>query len=90
MLICVHAATINTRVGKSLTRLVFWTIHLKIATPSRCRHGHASLPSWAHRNTAVLRLQSITALAHLQCAILYFIDISEQCGYTIAQQVGRM
>jgi len=38
------------------------------------------------RNT--IEMQSITALAHLKCAILYFIDISEQCGYTIAQQAS--
>ena len=36
------------------------------------------------RNT--IEMQAITALAHLQCAVLYFIDISEQCGYTIEQQ----
>jgi nucleolar GTP-binding protein len=38
------------------------------------------------RNT--IEMQSVTALAHLQCAVLYFIDISEQCGFTVAQQVG--
>lgn len=32
--------------------------------------------------------QSITALAHLRAAVLYVVDISEQCGYTIAQQVS--
>ena len=37
------------------------------------------------RNT--IEMQAITALAHLQCCVLYFIDISEQCGFTIAQQV---
>jgi nucleolar GTP-binding protein len=36
------------------------------------------------RNT--IEMQSITALAHLNSAILYFIDISEQCGYSLAQQ----
>lgn len=30
--------------------------------------------------------QSITALAHLRAAVLYVVDISEQCGYTLAQQ----
>ena len=38
------------------------------------------------RNT--IEMQSVTALAHLQCAVLYFIDISEQCGYTVEQQVS--
>ena len=36
------------------------------------------------RNT--IEMQAITALAHLQCAVLYFIDISENCGYTVEQQ----
>ncbi len=36
----------------------------------------------------VIEMQSITALAHLRAAILYLIDISEQCGYTIEQQVS--
>jgi nucleolar GTP-binding protein len=38
------------------------------------------------RNT--IEMQAITALAHLQCSVLYFIDISEECGFTIAQQVA--
>ena len=37
------------------------------------------------RNT--IEMQSITALAHLRAAVLYFVDISGQCGYSIAQQV---
>lgn len=37
------------------------------------------------RNT--IEMLSITALAHLQAAILFIIDISEQCGYTIEEQV---
>ena len=36
------------------------------------------------RNT--IEMQSITALAHLRAVILYIVDISEQCGYTIKQQ----
>ena len=36
------------------------------------------------RNT--IEMQAITALAHLTCSVLYFIDISEHCGYTIEQQ----
>jgi len=37
----------------------------------------------------IIEMQAITALAHLHCCVLYFIDISEQCGYTIEQQVRR-
>jgi GTP-binding protein EngB required for normal cell division len=36
------------------------------------------------RNT--IEMQAITALAHLHASILFFIDISEQCGFTIEQQ----
>ncbi|CAB9516527.1 Nucleolar GTP-binding protein 1 [Seminavis robusta] len=36
------------------------------------------------RNT--IEMQSIIALAHLTCAVLYIMDISEHCGYTIEQQ----
>jgi nucleolar GTP-binding protein len=32
-------------------------------------------------------MQSITAIAHLRSAVLYILDISEQCGWTIAQQI---
>lgn len=39
----------------------------------------------SERNT--IEMQAITALAHLNACILYFIDISEQCGYSISQQV---
>lgn len=38
------------------------------------------------RNT--IEMQSITALAHLRACILYFMDLSEQCGYSIAAQVS--
>jgi len=36
----------------------------------------------------IKEMQSITALAHLKACILYFIDISEECGYSIEQQVN--
>ncbi|KAI8607511.1 P-loop containing nucleoside triphosphate hydrolase protein, partial [Chytriomyces sp. MP71] len=36
------------------------------------------------RNT--IEMQSITALAHLRAAVLFFIDLSEQCGYTVQAQ----
>merc|ERR1719359_1415636 len=39
------------------------------------------------RNT--IEMQAVTALAHLQSVILFFVDISENCGWTIAQQVSR-
>lgn len=34
-----------------------------------------------------IEMQSITAIAHLRSAVLYFVDLSEQCGYTIEAQV---
>jgi len=33
-------------------------------------------------------MQAITALAHLNACVLYLLDISESCGYTIEQQVS--
>lgn len=40
--------------------------------------------SLEERNT--IEMQAIIALAHLTCSVLYFCDISENCGYTIEQQ----
>lgn len=34
-----------------------------------------------------IEMQSITAIAHLRSAILYFMDLSEQCGYTVKEQM---
>lgn len=36
------------------------------------------------RNT--IEMQSITALAHLRACVLFFIDPSEQCGYSLEKQ----
>lgn len=33
-----------------------------------------------------IEMQSITALAHLRSCVLYFMDLSEQCGYSIEAQ----
>ncbi|KAI0665849.1 GTP binding protein 4 [Trametes maxima] len=33
-----------------------------------------------------IEMQSITALAHLKACILYFMDLSEQCGYSVEAQ----
>ena len=38
------------------------------------------------RNT--IEMQSITAMAHLRASILYIMDVSEQCGYSIEEQVS--
>lgn len=35
----------------------------------------------------VIEMQAITALAHLRAAVLYFCDISEQCGHSLEEQV---
>jgi len=37
------------------------------------------------RNT--VEMQSITAIAHLRSSVLYIVDISEQCGWSLAQQI---
>ncbi len=38
------------------------------------------------RNT--IEMQSVTALAHIRAAVLYLVDVSEACGYTLAQQAA--
>jgi len=42
--------------------------------------------SLEERNT--IEMQSVTALVHLKACVLYFVDLSEQCGYSIKQQVS--
>mmetsp|Transcript_7444 Transcript_7444/g.9919 ORF Transcript_7444/g.9919 Transcript_7444/m.9919 type:complete len:728 (-) Transcript_7444:319-2502(-) len=62
-------------VGHTDYRYLRWQV---IDTPGILDH------SLEERNT--IEMQAITALAHLTCSVLYFVDISEQCGYTIEQQ----
>ena len=38
------------------------------------------------RNT--IEMQAVTALAHLKCCVIYFLDLSCQCGFSIEQQVS--
>ncbi|ORY63144.1 nucleolar GTP-binding protein [Pseudomassariella vexata] len=35
-----------------------------------------------------IEMQSITAIAHLRSAVLYFMDLSEQCGSSVKDQIG--
>ena len=35
-----------------------------------------------------IEMQSITAIAHLRSAVLYFMDLSERCGYPISAQLS--
>lgn len=35
----------------------------------------------------VIEMQAITALAHLRACVLYVMDISEQCGHTLEEQI---
>uniref|UniRef100_A0A0K8TRI1 Nucleolar GTP-binding protein 1 n=1 Tax=Tabanus bromius TaxID=304241 RepID=A0A0K8TRI1_TABBR len=35
----------------------------------------------------VIEMQAITALAHLRACVLYIMDISEQCGHSLEEQV---
>ena len=62
-------------VGHTDYRYLRWQV---IDTPGILDH------SLEERNT--IEMQAITALAHLTCSVLYFVDISEQCGFTIEQQ----
>ena len=38
------------------------------------------------RNT--IEMQAITAMAHLRASILYIMDVSEQCGYSLEEQAA--
>mmetsp|Transcript_26169 Transcript_26169/g.55209 ORF Transcript_26169/g.55209 Transcript_26169/m.55209 type:complete len:729 (-) Transcript_26169:178-2364(-) len=62
-------------VGHTDYKYLRWQV---IDTPGILDH------SLEQRNT--IEMQAITALAHLTCSVLYFVDISEQCGFTIEQQ----
>ncbi|ELA46517.1 small GTP-binding protein domain [Vavraia culicis subsp. floridensis] len=35
-----------------------------------------------------IEMQSVTALAHLNSIVLFFLDVSEQCGYSVDQQIS--
>jgi nucleolar GTP-binding protein len=35
----------------------------------------------------IIEMQSITALAHLRVSIVFILDVSELCGYTVKQQI---
>ncbi|KAK9322857.1 P-loop containing nucleoside triphosphate hydrolase protein [Lipomyces orientalis] len=35
-----------------------------------------------------IEMQSITAIAHLRSCVLYFMDLSEQCGFSVEAQVN--
>jgi nucleolar GTP-binding protein len=37
-----------------------------------------------------IEMQSITALAHLRSCVMYFMDLSEQCGYSVEAQVRSL
>lgn len=37
------------------------------------------------RNT--IEMQAVTALAHIRSAILFIMDVSEQCNYSLEEQV---
>jgi len=62
-------------VGHTDYKYLRWQV---IDTPGILDH------SLEERNT--IEMQAITALAHLTCSVLYFMDISEHCGYTIEAQ----
>lgn len=64
-------------VGHTDYKYLRWQV---IDTPGILDH------SLEERNT--IEMQSITALAHLRSTILYLVDISEQCGYSLEQQAS--
>ena len=63
-------------VGHMDYRYLRWQV---VDTPGILDH------SLEERNT--IEMQAITALAHLRSAVLYVMDISEQCGHSLEEQV---
>lgn len=63
-------------VGHMDYRYLRWQV---VDTPGILDH------SLEERNT--IEMQAITALAHLRAAVLYVMDISEQCGHSIEEQI---
>ncbi|XP_054749859.2 GTP-binding protein 4-like [Lytechinus pictus] len=63
-------------VGHMDYRYLRWQV---VDTPGILDH------SLEDRNT--IEMQAITALAHLRAAVLYIMDVSEQCGHSIEEQV---
>ena len=57
----------------------FYWLFQVIDTPGILDHGLED------RNT--IEMQAITALAHIRAAILYIMDLSEQCGHSLEEQV---
>lgn len=69
--------TQNLFVGHTDYKYAKWQI---IDTPGILDHA------LDQRNT--IEMQAITALAHLNAAILFLLDISETCGYSIDEQIA--
>ena len=72
-----HFTTQSLYVGHTYYKNIKWQV---IDTPGILDR------SLEERN--IIEMQAITALAHLDACVLYFVDVSEQCGYSIEQQVG--
>jgi len=69
--------TQNLFVGHTEYKFAIWQV---IDTPGLLDHPLEEM------NT--IEMQAVTALAHLNACILYFIDISERCGHSIEEQIG--
>ena len=72
-----HFTTQSLFVGHTYYKNIRWQV---IDTPG--------ILDGALEQRNIIEMQTITALAHLDACILYFIDVSEGCGYSIAQQVS--
>ncbi|KAK6180819.1 hypothetical protein SNE40_008803 [Patella caerulea] len=64
-------------VGHTDYKYLRWQV---IDTPGLLDH------SLEERNT--IEMQAITALAHIRAAVLFIMDISEQCGHSLEQQIS--
>eukprot|EP00294_Goniomonas_avonlea_P012893 CAMPEP_0114551796 /NCGR_PEP_ID=MMETSP0114-20121206/6790_1 /TAXON_ID=31324 /ORGANISM="Goniomonas sp, Strain m" /LENGTH=645 /DNA_ID=CAMNT_0001736645 /DNA_START=49 /DNA_END=1986 /DNA_ORIENTATION=+ len=76
----VHAYAFTTKslfVGHTDYKYLPWQV---IDTPGILDHDLED------RNT--IEMQAVTALAHLRACVMFFLDVSESCGYSIKDQVS--
>ena len=62
-------------------------VHVLSGLPLLHVHVFKSVFMRFNHYTVISIVQAITALAHLRAAILYIMDVSEQCGHTLEEQI---
>ncbi|OMO61007.1 hypothetical protein COLO4_33612 [Corchorus olitorius] len=79
--------TVIKRIGPSLAYLEQIRQHMA-RLPSIDPNTRTILICGPFEDRNIIEMCSITALAHLRAAVLFFLDLSGSCGYSIAQQAA--